>query len=100
MLHSVLHYVKINHRLKERRKSVTFMAVSKYKKRVMITLPEKQAEWLASFTKSRGITPSKYISWLLYYKADEMLRLLKVDETNIYTEEELREIAQAKWIDN
>lgn len=76
------------------------MAVSKYKKRVMITLPVKQAEWLAAFTRSRDITPSKYISWLLYYKADEMLRLLKVDETNIFTEKELQEIAQTKWLDD
>lgn len=75
------------------------MAVSKYKKRVMITLPKKQAEWLTAFTKSRDITPSKYISWLLYYKANEMLILLKVDKTNIYTEEELLEIAKTKWLD-
>lgn len=75
------------------------MAVKSNKKRVMITLPKKQAEWLSAFTKSKDITISKYISWLLYHKAEEMLVLLKIDETNIYTREELQEIAQTRWLD-
>lgn len=77
------------------------MAVSKYKERVMITLPKKQAAWLKEFTKKHDITISHYISWLLYYKADEMLRILKIDESSIYTAEDLRKIiTETKWIDD
>lgn len=74
--------------------------LGKNKKRVELSLPKKQAEWLANFCKSRDIKPSKYISWLLYYKADEMLSLLKIDETNTWTREQLQEIIKAEWIED
>lgn len=76
------------------------MAISKNKKRVELSLPVKQADWLKQFCKNKGITPSKYITWLLYYKAEEMLLLLKVDHTNIYTEEELKQLIATKWIED
>lgn len=72
------------------------MAISKQKKRIDISLPIEQAKWLNNFTKSRGITISKYISFLLYYKADEMLRILKIGPVD----EEMLEILKTKWIED
>lgn len=73
--------------------------VKNNKKRVMITLPKKQLEWLEGFCKNHNKTISKYISYMLAHKAEEMLLFLKIDEENIYTREELDEIIKTKWID-
>ena len=70
-------------------------------KRLRITLPPKQKEWLLKFCKEHNITPSKYISWMLSKKAEEMIQILKIDK-NTYTEEELEEIQKiirVKWVD-
>lgn len=77
------------------------MAVKINKKRVMITLPRRQVEWLYDFCERHDITLSHYISWILTKKAEEMLTILKAQEKP-YTESELEEtlrIIKTKWVD-
>lgn len=77
------------------------MAVKINKKRVMITLPRRQVEWLYDFCSKHDITLSHYISWILTKKAEEMLTILKLQHTP-YTENELNEalrIIKTKWVD-
>lgn len=78
------------------------MAVKKGKSRIIITLPDEQIKWLKSMTKRSKLTLSKYISWLLAKKVEELYYVLKFNE-NKPTDEELKtiyEIAKIKWIDN
>lgn len=78
------------------------MAVKANKKRVMITLPKAQAEWLEKFTKERDITISHYISWMLAKKAEEMIKILKIQNEKDYSEAELHEILEIikkEWVD-
>lgn len=71
-------------------------------KRIMITLSSKQVEWLDGFCKNHDITASKYISWLLSKKAEEMLVLIENRQPNWWEEhftiEELTQIAKADWL--
>lgn len=67
--------------------------------RVMITMTEKQKKWLYKFSKNHSISPSKYITWLLSKKAEELLLLINMKKANIYTENELKElINDHSWI--
>lgn len=66
---------------------------------LQVSMSKEQKEWLYQFCKNHKITPSKYIRWLLSKKAEEMLILLKVDKSNIYTEDELIRIINTKWIE-
>lgn len=67
--------------------------------RVMITITEKQKKWLYKFCKNHSISPSKYITWLLSKKAEELLLLINMKKANIYTENELKEIINDhSWI--
>lgn len=69
-------------------------------KRIRITLPPKQKKWLLDFCKTHKISVSKYISWMLAKKAEEMIEILRIDK-NTYTEEELDEIVRilrTKWV--
>lgn len=76
------------------------MAVKETNERVQITLTKKQSKWLKEFAKEHNITPSKYISWLLYRKAEEMITLLKLKKDDELTQEKFNEIIKAKWIDD
>lgn len=66
---------------------------------LQVSMRKEQKDWLYDFCKKHKITPSKYIRWLLSKKAEEMLKLLKIDDSNIYTEEELIRIINTKWME-
>lgn len=71
------------------------------KKRVMITLPIKQVEWITQFCKDHRISVSHYISWMLAKKAEEMIDILRIDARQ-YTPEEYDEminLIKTKWVD-
>lgn len=71
------------------------------KKRVMITLPIKQVNWITQFCKEHRISLSHYISWMLSKKAEEMIEILRIDARQ-YTEEEYEEIIKiikTKWME-
>lgn len=75
------------------------MALKEGNVMLQVSMKKEQRDWLYSFCKKHDITPSKYIRWLLSKKAEEMLRLLKIDDANIYTREELDIIVHHNWID-
>lgn len=78
------------------------MAVKKGKTRVIITLPDEQLNWLKSMTKRTHLTLSKYISWLMAKKAEELYMLLHINE-NRPSDAELKsilEVARMKWLDD
>lgn len=73
--------------------------VKNNKKRVMITLPKRQLEWAEKFAKEHGKTLSKFISYMLAHRADEMINFFEIDGNN-YTKEELQEIINTKWVED
>lgn len=74
--------------------------IKKGNSRIMITITDKQKKWLYKFCKNHSLTPSKYITWLLSKKAEEMLLLLNMKKNNIFTEEELMELVNDhSWLD-
>lgn len=76
------------------------MAIKKTKKMLQVSISKEQYEWLDGFCKSRGVTKSKYIKWILCKKAEEMLLLLKFNPDTILTQEQLQEIISTKWLDD
>lgn len=68
--------------------------------RLQITMSKKQRKWLLEFCKNHDITPSKYICWMLSKKAEEMLLLLKINEDNFETREDLMQIIKTNWIND
>lgn len=68
--------------------------------RIQITLSKAQANWLKNLCKKAGISTSKYISWILSKKADELLNLLNLNtHFGSYTEEQIKELMNINWID-
>lgn len=86
--------------------------VSNKNVRIHVTLSKTQKKWLDNFCKKHDITPSKYISWLLVKKAQEMIRILHVsnyemnieeiqemDESWKFDDEETLRIIKTKWVE-
>lgn len=74
--------------------------IAKNNKEIRITLTQAQANWLENICKKANITKSRYISWILAKKAEEMLKVLNQNTTlYAYTEEEISEILKTPWID-
>lgn len=68
--------------------------------RVQITLSKTQAEWLEKTCKKARISKSKYISWILSKKAEELLKILKLNtHFGNYTDEEIQRLMQVNWIE-
>ena len=78
------------------------MSIKKGKERIILTLPEKQVEWLRKMSKKADKTPSKFISIFLARKADELYNFLKFQETKPTDEEleELLKVIKTKWLDD
>lgn len=70
--------------------------------RIQITLSKAQANWLKNLCKKAGISTSKYISWILSKKADELLNLLNLNtHFGNYTKEQIEEIMKTNlWIED
>lgn len=49
-------------------------------RRITITLSKKQKAFLLDFAEKRGLTPSKLVAWLLYYKTKEFKNILELNE--------------------
>lgn len=67
-----------------------------------ITISEAQDKWLRKFCKTHGTTPSKWISFLLVKKTEELAAYLRWEKHPEQTNEELEEmirIAKTPWID-
>lgn len=75
------------------------MALKKGNVYLQVSMKKEQRDWLYSFCEKHNITPSKYIRWLLSKKAEEMIKLLRIDKSS-YSPEELEEIIHANWIDD
>lgn len=88
--------------MKKSRKVYTKNMIKKGKSRIIITLPDTQIEWLQKTCKRAGLTLSKYISWLMAKKIEEIYLILKYNENKPSDEEinQILEIARAKWINN
>lgn len=71
--------------------------ISKWKERVMITLPKKQLEYLRNLAKKRKINMSKLISSIILLRSNELLERL-VHDTELY--EEIYELAHYKWFED
>lgn len=67
--------------------------ISQNNKEIRLTLPKAQAEWLENTCKKAGISKSKYISWCLAKKAEELLKVLNLNSSlGNYTKSEIKEI--------
>ena len=64
--------------------------------RVTITITKKQYKWLLDQSLKKEITISKFISWLLIAKCNEIYDYMRF---NVNSMDELIEIAKANWID-
>lgn len=49
-------------------------------RRITITLSKKQKAFLLDFAKTRGLTPSKLVAWLLYYKTKDFKNTIEMVE--------------------
>lgn len=69
--------------------------ISQFNKEIRLTLPKSQAEWLEKTCKKAGISKSKYISWCLAKKAEELLKILNLNSVmGNYSPKEIKEIIQ------
>lgn len=67
--------------------------ISENNKEIRLTLPKAQAQWLENTCKIAGISKSKYISWCLAKKAEELLKVLNLNTAlGNYSNEEIKEI--------
>ena len=67
--------------------------IANYNKEIRLTLPKAQAEWLENTCKIAGISKSKYISWCLAKKAEELLKVLNLNTSlGNYSNEQIRQI--------
>lgn len=73
--------------------------VKKTNDRITITLPKAQMDWLRETCKKAKIKPSEYIKWILCRKAEEIVTILKLQEMDIESYEELQRIIQTKWLE-
>ena len=73
--------------------------INQNNERITITISKAQAQWIKTICKKASITISKYISWTLAKKAEELLKVLNQNTTLYnYSEEEIKEILKTKWI--
>ena len=69
--------------------------ISPFNKEIRLTLPKAQAEWLENTCKKAKISKSKYISWCLAKKAEELLKVLNLNSyLGNYKKEEIAEIIE------
>lgn len=67
--------------------------------RITITLPKAQMQWLRKTCEKAKIKPSDYIKWILCRKAEEIIEILKLQEMDINSQEELLEIIRTPWVE-
>ena len=73
--------------------------ISPFNKEIRLTLPKSQAEWLEKTCKKAGISKSKYISWCLAKKAEELLKILNLNSVmGNYSKQEIKEIIEPEKI--
>lgn len=77
------------------------MSIKKTNERIIITLPTTQVKWLESMSKKAEISKSKFVSYFLARKADELYNFMKFNENKPTPQEleELMEIIHTKWIE-
>lgn len=77
------------------------MSIKQGKSRIIIALPDEQIKWLTAMSRKARVTKSKFISWFLARKADELYNFLKFEENKPSQEEmeQLLKIIHTKWLD-
>lgn len=68
-------------------------------KRIMITLPKKQVEWLYEYAKSKNLTPSNLIKYLLVKRINDLYDLVEAQK-NPEKLKEMIDLAKTKWAEN
>lgn len=77
------------------------MSIKQGKSRIIIALPDEQIKWLTAMSRKAGVTKSKFISWFLARKADELYNFLKFNDEKPSPQEmeQLLKIIKTKWLD-
>lgn len=70
------------------------MAVKDTNERIIITLTKKQVAFIRTNAKKLGITPSRFVKWLLDKNISHLLCRMGEDELN-----EVIRVAKIKWVD-
>ena len=76
------------------------MAINNTKTRIIITIPKSQAEWIDKMAKKAQVSRSKYISWFMARKADELYTFMSFDEAKPSQEDldEIIKIIKTPWL--
>lgn len=74
--------------------------ISPNNKEIRLTISKAQADWLENLCKKAGISKSRYISWCLAKKAEELLKVLNLNsQLGNYQKDQIAEIIKTEGED-